>query len=81
MMKIKIDFKSFIKKGVKPLNDNFGIFLITGYQGSGKTWYSIYLMEKEKNKKIYTNIRSYRSPRNEIQSSSILFIISSIVSK
>lgn len=65
-MKIKIDYKSFFKKGVKPLNDNFGIFLITGYQGSGKTWYAIYLMEKEKNKKIITNIKSYKSTRNEV---------------
>lgn len=48
MLKIKIDFKSFFQRGIKCVDDNFGIFLITGYQGSGKTWYSIYLMEKEK---------------------------------
>lgn len=66
MIKIRIDFKSIVSRGTKSLNDDFGIFLITGYQGSGKTWYSIYLMEKEKNKKIYTNIKSYTSPRNEV---------------
>lgn len=66
MVKVKIDFKSFFQKGVKPINDDFGIFLITGYQGSGKTWYSIYLMEKEKNKTIYTNIKSYKSKRNNV---------------
>jgi hypothetical protein len=66
MLKIKIDFKSFFQKGTKNISDNFGIFLITGYQGSGKTWYSIYLMEKEKNKKIYTNIKSYTSTRNDV---------------
>lgn len=65
-MKVKIDFKTFIQKGIKSINDDFGIFLITGYQGSGKTWYSIYLMEKEKNKIIYTNIKSYHSTRNTI---------------
>ena len=66
MLKIKIDYKTFIQRGTQKINDNFGIFLITGYQGSGKTWYSIYLMEKEKNKKIYTNIKSYHSPRNDV---------------
>lgn len=33
-MKVKIDFKSFLQKGIKTINDDFGIFLITGYQGS-----------------------------------------------
>ena len=50
----------------KKINDDFGIYLITGYQGSGKTYYSIYLMEKEKKKKIYTNIKSYSSTINEV---------------
>ena len=66
MLKIKVDFKSFFKKGTKPIKDDFAIRLICGYQGSGKTWYSIYLMEKNKGAKIYTNIRSYRSKRNEV---------------
>lgn len=66
-MKVKIDFKSFLQKGIKTINDDFGIFLITGYQGSGKTWYSIYLMEKDKNKIIYTNIKSYKSTRNQVK--------------
>lgn len=66
MLKIKIDFPSLIQKGVKPLHDDFGIFLITGYQGSGKTFYSIYLMEKQKNQKIYTNIKSYKSKKNNV---------------
>lgn len=64
MVKIKIDWKSIVSRGTPKLNDNFGIYLITGYQGSGKTWYAIYLMEKEKNAKIYTNIKSYSSNRN-----------------
>ena len=66
MVKIKIDYKTFFQPGVKSLNDDFGIFLITGYQGSGKTWFSIYLMEKEKNRTIYTNIKSYKSKRNNV---------------
>lgn len=66
MLKIKIDIPSLFQKGVKNLNDNFGIFLITGYQGSGKTFYAIYLMEKQHNQKIYTNIKSYQSKKNHI---------------
>lgn len=66
-MKIKIDFVSFFKKGTKNINDDFAIRLITGYQGSGKTWYSIYLMEKEVNQIIYTNIKSYKSDKNEVR--------------
>lgn len=66
MMKIKIDYKTFLQPSPRKINDSFGIFLITGYQGSGKTYYSIYLMEKEKKKKIYTNIKSYTSIRNEV---------------
>lgn len=66
MLKIKIDYKTFLQPSPKKINDNFGIYLITGYQGSGKTYYSIYLMEKEKNKKIYTNIKTYNSTRNEV---------------
>ena len=66
MMKIKIDYKTFLQPSPLHINDNFGIYLITGYQGSGKTYYSIYLMEKEKNKKIYTNIKTYTSTRNEV---------------
>lgn len=66
MIKIKIDYKTFLQQSPRKLNDDFGIFLITGYQGSGKTYYSIYLMEKEKGKKIITNIKSYTSTRNEV---------------
>lgn len=67
MLKVKIDFKTFFQRGIKSINDDFGIFLITGYQGSGKTWYSIYLMEKNHNKIIYTNIKSYKSNRNVVK--------------
>lgn len=34
MLKIKVDFKSLFQRGVVSLKDDFGIFLITGYQGS-----------------------------------------------
>lgn len=59
MVKTKIDFKSFIKKGTPYINDNFNINLITGYQGSGKTWFSVYLCKKVYNDyNIFTNIKT-----------------------
>lgn len=67
MLNYKIDWNSLLKKGVPTLDDNFGIYLITGYQGSGKTYYAIYAMERTfKNRKIYTNIKTYISNSNEI---------------
>lgn len=35
MLKVKVDFKSFIQRGIKNTNSDFMIALITGYQGSG----------------------------------------------
>ena len=67
MLNYKIDLNSLLKKGIPTLDDNFGIYLITGYQGSGKTYYSIYTMERTfKNRKIYTNIKTYKSDYNQI---------------
>ena len=67
ILSIKIDFQSLFKKGIKSAKDDFGIYLITGYQGSGKTYFSIYTMERlYKGKTIYTNIKSYKSVRNKV---------------
>lgn len=64
-----IDFKSMLKPALKPINDNFAVVLITGYQGSGKTYLSIYLTYKylEPTRKIYTNIKSLNIPKREIE--------------
>lgn len=68
ILAFKIDWKSLTKKGVKKLDDDFQISLITGYQGSGKTYFAIYSMERLfKNKIIYTNIKTYHSTRNDIR--------------
>lgn len=62
-----IDFKSFIKKGVKKNKEDFFVGLITGYQGSGKTYLGIYLLNKLPNsRKIYTNIKSFKHSQKEI---------------
>lgn len=67
MLKVKVDFISFLRRGIKEQKSDFLIALITGYQGSGKTFYAIKRMEDMKSgQKIYTNIRSYHSPKHEI---------------
>lgn len=64
-----IDIKSMFKKKPKNIKDNFGISLITGYQGSGKSYLSIYITYKylESNRKIYTNIKSLNIPNRQIE--------------
>lgn len=63
-----IDVKSMFRSKPKVIKDNFGISLITGYQGSGKTYLSIYILYKylEKDRKVYTNIKSLKIPDREI---------------
>lgn len=64
-----IDIKSMFKKQPKHIRDNFGISLITGYQGSGKSYLSIYILYKylEQNRKVYTNIKSLVIPGRNIE--------------
>lgn len=68
MLKIRIDFKSFFRRGVPSYDDDFFIRLITGYQGSGKTYFAIrQAHEKEPNNRIIkTNIKSYKDKNKTI---------------
>lgn len=68
MQHIKIDYKSFFKKGVPSLNEDFETCLICGSMGSGKSYYAIYKSEKElqRKKDVYTNIKSYKSDIHNI---------------
>ena len=60
IFKTTIDIKSFFKKAPNKINDDFGVSFITGYQGSGKTYFSIYILVKyiDPSRIIYTNIKS-----------------------
>lgn len=68
MLKIKVDFKSIFKKGIKNVQDDFIVALINGVQGSGKTFYGVYQAEVIYKKPItvYTNIKSYKSLKNKV---------------
>lgn len=66
--RLTIDFKSFTKKSPKKIKDEFGVFLITGYQGSGKTYIGVYFLVKYfKDLKIKTNIHSLNIPDYNIE--------------
>lgn len=68
MLKIKVDFKSFFQKGVPNIDDDFFIRLITGYQGSGKSYLAVKLAHEEENDNriIKTNIKSYHDNKKDI---------------
>lgn len=68
MLKIRVDFSSLVRKGLKSNTDDFMIALINGYQGSGKSYYGIYKLEREfKGRVVYTNIHSYHSSSLEVR--------------
>lgn len=58
--KTHIELKTFLLKGTPKIDDSFGLYCITGKQGSGKTYYAAKLAYQNLNKvkKIKTNIRS-----------------------
>jgi len=65
--KYDIDFKSFFKKGIKAKIEPFGVFLITGYMGSGKTYFACkYAFELNNKYKVKTNIHSLKLPDKHI---------------
>lgn len=68
-MKLKIDFQSFVKKGVPLVEDKWGCYFVTGFQGSGKTYFALYYLKRinKTNYKIKTNIKSLKIPNREIK--------------
>lgn len=68
ILKYDIKFDTFLKKGVKSFTDNWGCYSVTGFQGSGKTYYAVYLLLQlyDLNYKIYTNIHSLNIPKKDI---------------
>lgn len=61
----RIEFKTFIKKGLPKIDDRFGVYFITGRQGSGKGYYACKLalaQDKKTCARVYTNIHSLKLP-------------------
>lgn len=63
IFKYDIRLNTVFKKGLPKVDDRFGVYFVTGRQGSGKTYYAIYLLLQQDKKivnKIYTNIHSLK---------------------
>lgn len=72
IFKYDIKFNTFFKKGLPKIDDRFGVYFITGRQGSGKTYYAVSLAlqqfgYKTDMVKIITNIHSLNIPKSNIQ--------------
>lgn len=61
----RIEFSTFVKKGLPRIDDRFGVYFVTGRQGSGKSYYAVKLVlsqDKKTCSKIYTNVKSLKIP-------------------
>lgn len=58
--KIKIKWKTFFKKGFKIDNGPYGVYCYDGKQGSFKTYSVVEFLLENKDKRIYSNIRSLK---------------------
>lgn len=66
----KIEFNTFFKKGLGSVDDRFGVYFVTGRQGSGKSYYAVKLLLSQDKKllnKVYTNVKSLNIPNYNIE--------------
>lgn len=61
----RIYTSTFFKKGVPSFKDSWGVYMITGYQGSGKNYFATFMIYLLDNKKIRTNVKSLKIPGKE----------------
>lgn len=61
-LKIKVKWKSFLKRGFKPSRGKFGLYVYHGKQGKGKTYSLVeYLIDNDKNIKVFSNITGIKN--------------------
>ena len=58
--KIKIKWKTFFKKGFKVENGPWGVYCYDGKQGSFKTYSIVEFLLENKDKRIYSNVKSLK---------------------
>ncbi len=59
--KIKIKWKTFLKKGFKPVRGNFGVYCYCGKQGTGKTYSVVeYLLDNKKDISVFCNVKGIK---------------------
>lgn len=69
IFKYDIRLNTIFKKGLPKLDDRFGVYFVTGRQGSGKTYYGVTLLLQQSSSlvnKVYTNIHSLKIPGYDI---------------
>lgn len=54
--KIRIKWKTFLKKGFAPKRGKFGVYCYCGKQGSGKTYSAVEYLRENTDKIIYSNV-------------------------
>lgn len=70
LLKYKLEFNTLLKKGLGKIDDRFGVYFVTGRQGSGKTYYAVKLLlaqDKSTCAAIYTNVQSLNIPNYDIR--------------
>lgn len=58
--KLKIKWKTFLKKGIKVDRGKFGIYCYDGKQGNFKTYSVVEFLLENKDKRIYSNLKSLK---------------------
>ena len=58
--KIKIKFRTFLKKGFAPKRGKFGVYCYCGKQGQGKTYSAVEYLLQNKDKRIYSNVKTIK---------------------
>lgn len=69
IFKYQIEFNTLFKRGLPPIDDRFGVYFVTGRQGSGKSYYAVKLLlaqDKDTCASVYTNIHSLKIPNYKI---------------
>lgn len=70
IFKYDIRLNTVFKKGLPKLDDRFGVWYVTGKQGSGKSYLATFLtlmQDKKLINKVYTNIHSLNIPDYDIE--------------
>lgn len=70
LLNTRIELKTFFSKGLPPVDDRFGVYFVTGRQGSGKTYYAVKLaLAQDKNTcaSVYTNVHSLKLPGYDVK--------------
>lgn len=69
IFKYDIKTETFFKRGLPKIDDRFGVYYVTGKQGSGKSYFAVQLLlaqSKHKINKVYTNLHTLNVPGYDI---------------